>query len=261
VICRTWRGWTTIDKADKYEALLRTTILPGILTRNIRGFEAIELGRRALGEEVEFLTIMWFQSWDAVKDFAGPEWEISVVPPEARTLLTRFDGKAQHYEVQERRSAAVGTISRGRQGAKSRGREMIEAQDVNQPISASQLIDAKIGALGDWRGDTLARIRRLIREADAQVVEEVKWRKPSNSMSGVPVWEHAGIICTCETYKAKIKLTFARGAEIPDPAGLFNASLEGGTRRAIDIREGDGLDEPALQALIRAAAALNLSRA
>jgi hypothetical protein len=138
---------------------------------------------------------------------------------------------------------------------------MVGAQDGNEAISASQLIDAKIAALGDWRAKTLAHIRRLIWGADPQVVEEVKWRKPSNAMSGVPVWEHAGIICTGETYKDKVKLTFARGAALRDPAGLFNASLEGGTRRAIDIREGDELDEPAFQALIRAAAALNLSRA
>jgi hypothetical protein len=106
MICRTWRGWTTLDNADKYEELLRKTVFPGILTRNIPGFDAIELGRRALGEEVEFLTIMWFRSWDAVKQFGGPDWEISVVPPAARTLLTRFDEKAQHYQVQEKRSAA-----------------------------------------------------------------------------------------------------------------------------------------------------------
>jgi hypothetical protein len=106
----------------------------------------------------------------------------------------------------------------------------------------------------------LSRIRKLIHEADPDVVEELKWAKPTNP-GGVPVWEHAGIICTGETYKAKVKLTFARGAALPDPARLFNASLEGGTRRAIDIREGDELDEPALQALIRAAVALNLSRA
>jgi hypothetical protein len=106
MICRTWRGWTTLDNADKYEELLRTTIFPGILMRSIPDFDAIELGRRALGEQVEFLTIMWFRSWEAVKDFAGPEWEISVVPLAARTLLTRFDEKAQHYQVQERRSAA-----------------------------------------------------------------------------------------------------------------------------------------------------------
>jgi hypothetical protein len=120
----------------------------------------------------------------------------------------------------------------------------------------SQLIDAKIQALGDWRGETLAHVRRLIHEADAGVVETVKWRKPSNP-SGVPVWEHEGILCTGEIYKGYVKLTFARGAALEDPAGLFNAGLDGGTRRAIDLRQGAELDEAAFKALIRAAAALN----
>jgi hypothetical protein len=124
--------------------------------------------------------------------------------------------------------------------------------------SPSKLIDARIKALGDWRGETLARVRGLIKEADPGIVEEVKWRKPSNPM-GVPVWEHAGIICTGETYKDKVKLTFARGASLEDPADLFNASLEGNMRRAIDFREGDKIDEKALKALIRAAVALNTS--
>ena len=125
--------------------------------------------------------------------------------------------------------------------------------------SPSQLIDARIAALSDWRGETLARVRSLIREADPEMVEEVKWRKPSNAMLGVPVWEHAGIICTGETYKAVVKLTFAKGASLKDPSGLFNASLEGNVRRAIDIHEGDKIDEKALKALIRAAVALNIS--
>jgi hypothetical protein len=125
--------------------------------------------------------------------------------------------------------------------------------------SPSQLIDARIDELGDWRGETLARVRCLIKEADPEVVEEVKWRKPSNSMLGVPVWEHDGIICTGETYKAVVKLTFAKGASLEDPAGLFNSSLEGNVRRAIDIHEGDKIDAKALKALIRAAAALNTS--
>jgi hypothetical protein len=125
--------------------------------------------------------------------------------------------------------------------------------------SPSGLIDARIAALGDWRGETLTRVRALIREADPEIVEEVKWRKPSNAMLGVPVWSHAGIVCTGETYKSVVKLTFARGASLKDPSGLFNASLEGSTRRAIDIREGDKIDEKALKALIRAAVALNVS--
>src|SRR3954451_19269151 len=126
--------------------------------------------------------------------------------------------------------------------------------------SPSRLIDARIKKLGDWRGETLARVRALIRQADPDVVEEVKWRKPSNAMLGVPVWEHAGIICTGETYQAVVKLTFAKGAALDDPCGLFNASLDGNVRRAIDIREGDKIDEKALKALIRAAVALNTAK-
>ena len=126
--------------------------------------------------------------------------------------------------------------------------------------SPSHIIDARIAALGDWRGETLARVRALIKQADAQVVEEVKWRKPSNSMLGVPVWEHDGIICTGETYKAVVKLTFAQGAALEDPSGLFNSSLDGNVRRAIDIHEDDKINEKALKALIRAAVALNTSK-
>jgi len=118
---------------------------------------------------------------------------------------------------------------------------------------ASAQIDHRIRALGDWRGEALARVRALIHAADPEVVEEVKWR-------GVPVWSHAGILCTGETYKAWVKLTFARGAALPDPAGLFNASLEGNVRRAIDIREGETIDEAAFKALVQAAVQANLSR-
>jgi hypothetical protein len=125
---------------------------------------------------------------------------------------------------------------------------------------ASRRIDEKIRSLGDWRGAALAGVRRLIHEADPDVVEEVKWVKPSNPM-GVPTWSHAGIICTGETYKDKIKLTFIRGAALPDPQGLFNSSLGGGTRRAIDIREGEALDADAFKALVRAAVAENGLRA
>jgi hypothetical protein len=124
-----------------------------------------------------------------------------------------------------------------------------EAKAENSP---SQLIDARIKELGDWRGETLARVRILIRQADPEVVEEWKWR-------GVPVWSHAGIICTGETYKNVVKMTFAKGASLEDPSGLFNSSLEGNTRRAIDLHEGDRIDEKALKALIRAAVALNMS--
>jgi|SRR4029079_10426327 hypothetical protein len=118
--------------------------------------------------------------------------------------------------------------------------------------SPSKLIDARIKDLGDWRGEMLARVRRLIKEADPEVVEEWKWR-------GVPVWEHAGIICTGETYKNLVKLTFAKGASLDDPSRLFNSSLDGNVRRAIDIHEGDKIDEKALKALVRGAVALNTS--
>jgi hypothetical protein len=126
--------------------------------------------------------------------------------------------------------------------------------------SPSRLIDARIAALGDWRGETLARVRKIIKEADPSVVEAVKWRKPSNGMLGVPVWEHDGIICTGETYKSAVKLTFANGAALDDPAGLFNSSLDGNVRRAIDFHEGEKIDEKALKALVRAAAAYNRSK-
>ena len=128
--------------------------------------------------------------------------------------------------------------------------------DGTEEATPARLIDARIEALGDWRGQTLARLRGLIREADPEVVEAVKWRKPSN-MLGVPTWGHAGILCTGETYRDKVKLTFARGAALPDPSGLFNAGLDGGTRRAIDLREGDRIDEAAFRALIGAAVVLN----
>ena len=117
----------------------------------------------------------------------------------------------------------------------------------------------KAGATRDWREEALARIRALIREADPEMIEERKWRKPSNAMAGVPVWSHNGIVCTGETYKKVVKMTFAKGASLEDPAGLFNASLDGNVRRAIDFHEGETLDERALKALIRAAVALNRS--
>ena len=123
--------------------------------------------------------------------------------------------------------------------------------------SASALIDEKIKELGDWRGKTLSQIRARIKQADPEVVEELKWRKPSNP-AGVPVWYHDGIICTGETYVNHVRLTFAKGASLEDPSGLFNSSLEGNVRRAIDIHQGDKVDEAALKDLIRAAVALNL---
>jgi hypothetical protein len=124
----------------------------------------------------------------------------------------------------------------------------------HEGTSASQLIDARIGELGDWRGDMLGRLRALVKEADPEVVEEWKWR-------GVPVWSHDGIICTGETYKSVVKMTFAKGASLDDPSGLFNSSLEGNTRRAIDFHEGETIDEEALKALVRAALILNETRA
>ena len=127
------------------------------------------------------------------------------------------------------------------------------ATKAKEGTSPSRLIDARVKELGDWRGETLARVRILIKEACPGVVEEWKWR-------GVPVWEHAGMICTGETYKSYVKLTFARGAALADPAGLFNSSLEGNVRRAIDIHEGEKINEKALKALVRAAVALNESK-
>jgi hypothetical protein len=132
--------------------------------------------------------------------------------------------------------------------------ETSPARKAKESASPSEHIDARIKELADWRGETLERVRALIKEADPEVVEEWKWR-------GVPVWEHAGIVCTGETYKAVVKLTFAKGAALEDPAGLFNSSLEGNVRRAIDIREGDEIDEKALKALVRGAVALNVAAA
>ena len=135
---------------------------------------------------------------------------------------------------------------------KSRSKPMDES-------TPSQLIDSRINELNDWRGETLGRLRVLIKQAVPDIVEDVKWRKPSNSMLGVPVWSHKGIVCTGETYKDKVKLTFAKGASLKDPHGLFNASLDGKVRRAIDIHEGEAIEEQAFQSLVRDAAALNAS--
>ena len=137
-------------------------------------------------------------------------------------------------------------------GMKKSGSQKVE--------SASRLIDARIQELGDWRGEMLSRLRALIKQADPNVVEEVKWRKPSNP-AGVPVWYHDGIICTGETYKNHVRLTFAKGASLKDPKGLFNASLEGNAFRAMVIHEGDEIDEKGFKALVRAAVSLNTSSA
>jgi hypothetical protein len=135
--------------------------------------------------------------------------------------------------------------------------ENMKESDSNEGESASERIDKRIAELGDWRGETLSRMRKLIKEADPDVVEEVKWVKPTNP--GVPTWSDDGIICTGETYKSVVKLTFAKGASLKDPARLFNSSLAGNTRRAIDIHEGEKVDAGAFKALIRAAVALNAS--
>lgn len=134
-----------------------------------------------------------------------------------------------------------------------------EADKESSSSSASERIDARIEELADWRGRTLARLRALVRQADPEAVEEWKWVKPTSP--GVPVWSHGGLICTGEVYKDKVKMTFAKGASLADPSGLFNASLEGNVRRAIDFHEGDRIDETALKALIRAAVLLNTSKA
>ncbi|MEO7042534.1 MAG: DUF1801 domain-containing protein [Gemmatimonadaceae bacterium] len=134
----------------------------------------------------------------------------------------------------------------------------MKKSDSTEDRSASKLIDKRITELADWRGETLSMIRTLIHDADPDIVEEVKWRKPSNPM-GVPVWSHEGIICTGESYKSKVKLTFAKGASLKDPAKLFNSSLDGKVTRAIDIPEGEEVDAGAFKALIRAAVAFNTS--
>ncbi len=148
-------------------------------------------------------------------------------------LARRLTGVLSHEE-------SDGTVNKANSGSK-------EGEGGDSP---SQLIDARIEELGDWRGKTLARVRALIKQADPEVVEDWKWR-------GVPVWSHAGIICTGETYKTVVKMTFAKGASLEDPSGLFNSSLDGNTRRAIDIHEDEEIDEQALKELVRAAVALN----
>ena len=142
------------------------------------------------------------------------------------------------------------------QKAGAKAKPGVEAERATA-MTASHLIDERIRSLGGWRAETLAKVRRLIHEADPDILEECKWIKPSNPL-GVPVWSHAGIVCTGEAYKQVVKLTFARGASLKDPRGLFNSSLEGNTRRAIDIREGEVLDAEAFKALIQAALAENL---
>lgn len=166
----------------------------------------------------------------------------------ASKASTEVNGKTTSKKVTNASQAGTATTK-----TKSVAREAGSKSDSSQA-------DAKTGhEQPDWRTETLARVRKLIQQADSEVVEEIKWRKPSNGMAGVPVWSHDGIICTGETYKSVVKLTFAKGASLEDPAGLFNSSLEGNTRRAIDIHEGDKINEKALKELILAAVALNTS--
>jgi hypothetical protein len=154
----------------------------------------------------------------------------------------------------------IGALDHLGRDADGRKRTDSAPQGTNQDTgTAGQLIDAKIVALGDWRGAMLASIRNLIWQADPAFTEDVKWRKPSNPL-GVPVWSHGGILCTGETYKDKVRLTFAQGASLPDPSGLFNAGLDGGTRRAIDLRDGDTIDEGTFKALIASAITFNAAR-
>jgi hypothetical protein len=137
-------------------------------------------------------------------------------------------------------------------------RDVVKKSAPQNPESASEQIDARIRELGDWRGEMLSRLRAVVKQADPEVVEEWKWAKATSP--GTPVWSHDGIVCTGETYKSVVKMTFAKGASLEDPSGLFNSSLDGNVRRAIDFHEGDRIDEKALEALVRAAVALNTSR-
>lgn len=158
-------------------------------------------------------------------------------------------------------AAKVSSVAKKKSAAKAAKPTKGQKGEKSAAASAANLAKKKPGSLGDWRAATLARMRDLILAADAEIIEERKWRKPSNGMVGIPVWSHGGIVCTGETYKQVVKLTFAKGASLADPARLFNASLEGGTRRAIDLREGEEVDAAAFQALVRAAVAHNIQPA
>ena len=151
------------------------------------------------------------------------------------------------------------TRSKGPAKASAKGKPSANGAGQTTGEAASRLIDQRIRDLGGWRGETLAHMRALILEADPEMIEERKWRKPSNAMAGVPVWSHNGIVCTGESYTKVVKLTFARGASLPDPARLFNSSLEGNTRRAIDIPEGETVDAAPFKALVTAAVTQNAS--
>ena len=213
-----------------------------------------------LGGRGWFLTFHVFTRYVKVTFFRGsslrPLPPVASKDPEARSLhIHEGDWGGQLDEDVlagwVRQAAAIPGWDPGEKAARKRAPE--------KRVAGAKGARAGVEEPGDWRRETLSRIRRLIEQADPEAVEEVKWRKPSNSMAGVPVWSHSGIICTGETYKDKVKLTFAKGAALDDPAGLFNSSLEGNTRRAIDIRQGDKVDERAFKALIRAAVGLNTS--
>ena len=245
-------GWKR-DVGRRLDALIVRTV-PGVL-------KAVRWNSPFYGIEGQgwFLSYHCFTNYVKVAFFRGAS--LSPVPPvESKDKDTRYVHIHENDAIDEALVAAwirqasklPGWVpQRGRQEQRKAGNLMSKSAP-QAGTSPSLLIDERIRELGDWRGEMLARLRALIRQADPEVVEEWKWR-------GVPVWYHDGMICTGETYKAVVKMTFAKGASLEDPTGLFNASLEGNTRRAIDFREGDRIDEAALKALIRAAVALNTS--
>lgn len=237
-------GWKR-GVGERLDALIAHTV-PGVK-------KAVKWNTPLYGVEEErwFLAYHCFTRYIKETFFRG--LSLDPVPPVgSKSGDTRYFHIHEDDEFDEAQLADWIRQASASPGEKMRGHKMSDQQD------SSALIDAKIAALGDWRGETLARLRALITAADPEVAEVVKWRKPSNP-SGVPVWEHAGILCTGETYKDKVKLTFAKGASRDDPKRLFNASLDGGTRRAIDLGEGDEIDSEALQALVRGAVAANLA--
>jgi hypothetical protein len=178
----------------------------------------------------------------------------SMAKPKARRASRAI--RARKPAAKPIKTASTSTKAKGpAKAAVMRSRQ----RATGKPVSRQS--DQRTGDPGDWREETLGHMRSLILEADPGMIEERKWRKPSNAMAGVPVWSHNGIVCTGETYKKVVKLTFARGASIPDPSRLFNSSLDGNTRRAIDIREGEQVDAGAFQALVKAAVAMNTSSA
>ena len=245
-------GWKR-DIGRRLDALIMRTV-PGVR-------KAVKWNSPLYGIEGQgwFLSVHCFTKYVKVAFFRGTSLD-PVPPGPSKSKNTRYldihaDDAARRSSVRRLGEASqpiarrTDVSSMKEATSKMKKRTDLTDEKIGSP---SQLIDARITELGDWRGETLARLRSLIKQADPEVVEEWKWR-------GVPVWSHAGLICTGETYKSVVKMTFARGASLADPSGLFNSSLEGNTRRAIDFREGDKIDEGALKALIRAAVALNMS--